>query len=141
MCILCKLELPLHVGVAMTCVQFCLWFVSAGVFTCSWGKYGLYVEQYTRWGLCFLAGGVVMLYITMMGMMLGSAPQYDWPDLVIANVKDLVITDYDRLAQESRQLMHLQNMLVRKLPSGDADDQLGPAAQNLVQEVLSAPTL
>jgi hypothetical protein len=104
MCILCTLHRPLQVGIVLICAQFAIWVVSAGVFTCTWGKYGLYVEQYTRWGLCFLAGGVITLYIVMMGILLGSHPQHDWADLVILNVKDLLVTNYDLLATQTPKL-------------------------------------
>lgn len=144
MCILCTLQIPLHAGVIMTGIQLCIWFVSAGVFICSWGRYGLYVEQYTRWGLCFLAGATIMCYIVMLGVLLGSAPQYNWPDIIISNIKDLVVTDYEYIAAQTRVLSRLpplDTFLVSlpdldPLPSHDGGAPLSPAAQILVQEVL-----
>jgi len=107
MCILCTLHVPLKVGGILSAIQFGVWIVSAGVFVCSWGRHGLYVEQYTRWGLCFLVGGVITLYVVMMGILLGSNPHHAWADLVVANVKDLVVTDYALLAKNTPKLSML----------------------------------
>jgi hypothetical protein len=94
---MCVIQIPLHVCLILTCIQFGVWIVSAGVFTCSWGKYGLYAEQYTRWALCFLAGGCILLYMVLVGILLGGAPHLDWADIVIKSTKSLLISDYEAI--------------------------------------------
>jgi hypothetical protein len=80
----------------------------------------------------------------MLGVLLGSAPQYNWPDIIISNIKDLVVTDYEYIAAQTRVLSRLpplDTFLVSlpdldPLPSHDGGAPLSPAAQILVQEVL-----
>lgn len=102
MCLLCQIQIPLKGGWILTCIQFGLWVVSAGVFTCSWGRYGRYVEQYMRWALCFLFGACVLTYIVMLGAIMGSEPQLEWAEIVIRGAKDLLVTDYKEVARAAK---------------------------------------
>ena len=100
----------------------------------------MYVEQYVRWGLCFLVGGCILFYIIMLGLLLGSHPQFDWPDLVIANIKDLVITDYAHLAANTPKLVMFSPISeiagLKNVFKVDENQDVSEEAAQLVEEIL-----
>ena len=115
MCIFCTFQIILQVGVILACIQFVLWFISAGVYICSRGKYGLHVERYTRLALCLLSGGTVFTYLLMLGIMLGNYPDVKWPQIVMANLSDLIVTDYEYIE------MHTSKMTIKYVAEIDLD--------------------
>ena len=104
MCILCTLQFPLKVGWILTLFQFSIWVISMGIYTCSWGLYGKYVEQYTRWAVCTLVGLCILLYFIMIGAQLGAFHYLDWSDIVIANLKKLFLSDYEAIERNTPKL-------------------------------------
>ena len=107
MCLLCVIQIPLYVCFVLACIQFGLWFISAGVFICSQGLYGVYVERYTRWAFCFLMGGCLILYFVLIGISLGNRPHTDWAKIVSNNIKNLFITDYEEIERRTSKMHYL----------------------------------
>lgn len=93
----------------LTCIQFGVWFLSAGVFTCSAGQHGMFVERYTRWALCSLASLTILTFAILLGVGLASTPNAEWPAMVVYNIKNLFVTDYQDVEEQTRVLRVYHN--------------------------------
>lgn len=104
MCIYCKFDMAAKVGGILSYIQFAIWFVSAGIYVSSAGRFGTYPERYTRLALMFLIGTTFFIYLTKLGMMLGSSPDSSWPDLVVHYLTKLMVSDYAQIEHHTPKM-------------------------------------
>lgn len=104
MCIYCKFDMAVKVGGILLYIQFAIWFVSAGIYVSSAGRFGTYPERYTRLALVFLIGTTFFIYLTKLGMILGSSPNSSWPELVARSLTTLLVSDYAQIEQNTPKM-------------------------------------
>ena len=104
---MCFAQMSLQVGQNLACIQFGMWYVVAGVYIVSLGRYGAFMERYNRWALFALTIACALIYLVLLGMHLSGIQQYEWPNFIIQSTRAFIGVDYDHVYDRAKKMAPL----------------------------------